>query len=237
MTFQTWLNAAIVALSIAVTQVAFWIKRRRGGCHGGSVVESDRLAHGTMRATSNLPARTHGEGPVIVYCAGSDGLRRLAKDLGLGPWYKIGVTSNHIRRFEDLASTRYASMKLSEVGFTHEPGFDRWQAQKLVDPEISHSRAIKRVPCGIEVHLPNRMTLRQFEARLRGALEGVSLYAYLRAIPSAARASFAVRFTPNGRTKMPSLATEIVTFRPRNRDDVGRLIRAIETIIDEKTAF
>ncbi|MGD0635427.1 MAG: hypothetical protein ABSA13_14320 [Beijerinckiaceae bacterium] len=82
------------------------------------------------------------------------------------------------------------------------------------------------------MQLPPRMTISQFEARLRIALESVSLqkfYETAAGLDCAARGKGA-RFTayPGNRR---SAALEIVSLKPRNRQDISRLVAIIEQIL------
>jgi hypothetical protein len=90
-------------------------------------------------------------------------------------WWKIGATSNLLRRLDRLGAVEYGSVLQTLDGFETEPGFDHWTLQRLAAAFAPVGPAIEMQPEGILMQLPPRMTISQFEARLRIALESVSL--------------------------------------------------------------
>ena len=159
---------------------------------------------------------------IIVYCAGCEGLQRLASEHRTA-LFKIGSTTGSLRtRLAELSVAGYAARGgTSQVDMT---GFDDWVSVRIVARQ-SMDRAICVTRNFIKVTLPETMPASAFEAQLRAALypftfEGASENLIARS---------GGRWTANP-TGSCRRATEIYEFRPR--EDGDGLVSIIEGILE-----
>jgi hypothetical protein len=170
---------------------------------------------------------------VIVYAAGSEGLKRMSLEAGSGrPLYKIGVTKNVSPdlRVEALGAAGYASVTLTAAGPVAEAGFESWSAQRLGKPRQALGPAIRLLPHGILVRLPGGISPAQFEARLRVGLAKAFRGPKLSDGQGELFADWPARFTPKVAGHL-TLACELVSFRPRSREDMTILVGLIQRLL------
>ena len=175
---------------------------------------------------------------VRVYCAGSQGLMRLMRRLGLHA-YKLGTHAglDLSLRMRDLNQQRYGSLWQGEA-LSVDLGFDSWVTEPLNVAAVRPSPG-SPVTAGveaIEVLLPDTMTPEGFDQAVARATCSATLAAF---VTSAAGREAClrhgederrfVRATPEGASL--EWSKEITLVRPRH--DVERLVRLCETIIHD----
>lgn len=228
------LTAIVSAIEILATTLQEALYSGDGaGLSEASLVSTSSPATRLSTARANVvskSAHATAENAIFCYVLGCAGCRRLSNMFG-HHIYKIGTSNDpdFSKRLHELQGDGYGALVQDGTRFVKEPGFDKWVSLAIATSGQPGNAAIKVLPRAIKVTLPQTMTSRTFDARLRKALTPRALH--LRNDPG--KPGRYTSYIEDGDEDHPriSRATEFYEFSPRNKDDGDMLIQAIEAIL------